>query len=372
MPDISLLPENLRGKEERERTSKPAPAPEQAVLKMHVPTSTADEDIEIIEVDESELSIILAEEPLLTRLTYQVSAAIDALKGKLSKKEEAPPPKTPPQFFTPPKPGLITKAAGPAPSVPPGAKPVPAANGILLSKLQSGAPGARPKARITPAAEVPKRVRVIKRVRKQVRVSLIPAEELALLSIDVGRRQWTLAVLTLVFATIIGGGYVFLRSRVGDVNATLAGLNRDVEATRTLTKQSQQQWAAYQDLQPRLALLNDLLNNHVVITRVFEFLESTTRPDVSYRSASISPTGALTLDVVSLSFGSAARQLVAFERSPMVKKVDATAFSAELDGTTGQVKQVSFQLILSLDASPLRGPILAQADRVSTATSTSP
>ncbi|HWQ99924.1 MAG TPA: hypothetical protein VN397_03710 [Candidatus Methylomirabilis sp.] len=375
MPDISLLPENLRGRESQETKVRPAPSTEQGALKMHVPASTAEEDVEIIEVDESELGVILAEEPLLTRLTYQVSTAFDSLKSRLFKKDEVPPPKAPPQFFTPPKPGLVTKATPPvlppsarlAPGAPGAVAPAPAGAGIQLSRLQSG-PAARSKARIMPQAEVPKRVRVIKRVRKSVRVSLIPAEELALLSVDVGRRKWTLSVLTLLFAAIVMGGYALLQSRLSAVQATHAGLDREVETTRGETKKKQMQWTTYQDLQPRLALLDDILKNHMVISRVLDFLETRTLPDVSYRTASLSPNGTLTLDVLAGSFRSAARQLVSFEQSSLVKTVDATAFTAEQDGTTGKIKQVTFQLLLSLDSAPFRGPMLAQEYDVRAAT----
>ncbi len=379
-PEISLLPENLRGKEERETKAKPAPVGEEGGLKMYVPPATAEEDVEIIEVDESELGIILAEEPLLTRLTYQVSATLDSLKDRLfGAKAEVPPPKSPPQFFTPPKSGLVTKPA--TPGAPPlargGAAPVPATPGVQPSRpfpppLASG--GAKTKARITPQAEVPKRVRVIRRVRRPVRVSLIPAEEMAFLAVDVGRRKWTLAVLTLLFAAIIGSGYALLTSRLSDARSSLADLNREVDATRSESRKRQTDWSAYQDLQPRLTLLNDLLTQHMVISRVFEFLETRTLPEVSYRSASMTPGGVLTLDVQAASFQSAARQLVAFEKSSLVKKVEATTFNAEQDGTNGAIKQVSFQLMLTLDPAPLRGPLLAQesAATAPSATSTSP
>lgn len=370
MPDISLLPENQRGKETEEIRHKPAPDKELAGLKMHVPAVTADEDVEIIEVDESELGIVLASEPWLTRAAFKFAALLDSLKDRLFKaKEAAPPPKLPPQFFTPPKPGLATRFPAPAAARPVTAPGVPTttAAGIELDKLKPGLPAGRPKALITPQAEAPKRVRVIKRTRKSVRVSLIPAEQLALLTVDVGKRQWTLAVLTVLFLAISVGGYVLLTLRAQDARAALAGLHRDITETRSLTRGRQSDWSAYRDLQPRLALLDQVLKSHVVVSRVFDFLETRTLPDVSYRSAGLSPGGVLTLDVLAASFGAAARQLTAFEKSPLVKRVEATAFTAEQDGTTGAVKQVSFQLLLTLDTAPLRGPVLALADDLKTA-----
>jgi hypothetical protein len=375
MSDISLLPEGLRGKEQQDTKKRPSPVPEAESLKMHIPESEPDENVEILEVDESELGAILSDEPFLTRLTYQISAAIDSLKERFAAKEEVPPPKTPPQFFTPPKPGLVSKPVPPALGA---AAPVPAVQGTTRAVPPAPAgvhplPGrSRPRARITPQAEVPKRVRVIRRVRKSVRVSLIPADQLAMLTVDVPKRIWTLSVISLLFIAIIVGGYAFMNSRNVSVRSTLADLNREVTDTKTEVRKMQASWSQYADLQQRLVLLNDTLKNHMMISRVFNFLEARTLPDVSYQSVTLSPTGALSLDVKSTSFQSAARQLVSFQSSTLVKDVNATAFTSELDGETGAVKSVRFQLVLTLDTTPLRGPLLAQENGPATTNVTLP
>ncbi len=335
MPDISLVPDDLRQKEQQVQKQKTVPSKGPAELKMHVPESTADEDIEIIEVDEGDLDVILADEPLFTRLSYRVSVAFDSLKQQLfSKKDQAPPPKLPEQFFVPPKPGLAT-----VPSSAP------------------GAPG-RPRARITPEGEAPRRVRVIRRVRKPVRVSLITEEDVLPYLVDVPKRQWTIAVCSFLFAAVIGGGYWLLTERVAQAQGSLEELDRQLADTRTEITSQESQWNRYRDLQQRLVLLDGILDQHVVVSRLFDFLEQSTVPEVAYRAATLSPEGILSLDVTADSFASAARQLTAFEQSTStVVSADATAFGAQVDGETGRVKQVDFQLTLRLDPASLRGPV---------------
>lgn len=347
MPDISLLPEDMRGKEEEVRTGKPAEKPQVGGLKMHVPEAAADEDIEIIEVDEGDLATILSDEPLMTRFTYKISATIDKLKDKLTgkKKEAEAPPKLPPQFFKPPKAGLVTK-----PPQPPGvAKPG--------EKGEGAVPG-KPKASITPQADVPRRVRVIKRVKKPVRVSLISAEDLAKLSIDVGKRKWTLAVVSFLFIAVLAFGYYLISERLSDSRQRLADAREQLDETRVLIDEKQSQWSQYEDLQERLTLLDTVLNKHIVISRMFDFLELRTIPSVSYRTAGWTDDGQLILDAIAKSYDSAARQLIAFEQSETVESMDATSFSWQQSGETDT--GVSFQLILKLDADSLRGPLLVQ------------
>jgi Tfp pilus assembly protein PilN len=372
MSDISFLPEHLRGQEEPKTSSAPAASAAPADLRMHIPQAPQEEDVEILEVDATDLGAVLAGEPWLTRLTYRVSAALDRLKMVLQGEDShAPPPKLPPQFFTPPKNGLVTKTSA-APLPPPGAR---------LNEAQASAPRpmesettsrARPGVRITPSGEPSQRVRVIRRVRKPVRVSLISAEDMVALSVDIPKRRWTLGVVSVLFAGIIVGGYVLLSGRVSDARAAAAGLNQDLTNIRAEIRERQQRWSTFQDLEQRLKLLNGLLANHVVITRLFDFLETRTLPEVSYRTVSLSPEGVLTLDVMTDSFSSAARQLVSFEQSPMVKRVDATAFTAEQDGVTGGIKRVVFQLLVTLDTRLLRGALPPVASHSSSTTASLP
>jgi Tfp pilus assembly protein PilN len=350
MADISLLPEDMRGKETEEKTTPPKKAETEAGLRMHIPEAEPEEDIEIIEVDESDLEAVLADEPFMTRLTYKIGVTIDKLKGKAEgEKAAAPPPKLPPQFFKPPKPGMVTKAPG-------------------VPQAAPGVPPPKPGVRIAPSAEVPKRVRVIKRVRKQVRVSLISEEQLALLRINVSKRKWTMSVMSLLFAAVILGGYFFLTMQVNEAKARREIVARQLGETRTAINDGLKTWKEYEDLQPRLALLDQVLSSHVVISRLFDFLEERTLPTVAYRSATVNDAGQLQLDVTADSYDSAALQLVAFEESDLVKDVDATAFNTRQE-TRGedQFTSVSFQLVLDLDAAKLRGPLLMAADPESVA-----
>ena len=308
---------------------------------MHVPEAELEEDIEIIEVDESDLPGVLADEPFMTRFTYQLGSAIDKLRGKVfAEKESIAPPKLPPQFFKPPKPGLVSAAA-------------PGTPGAM--------PPTKPGVHIAPSAEVPRRVRVIKRKRKGVRVSLIPAEDLAMLRINVSKRKWTMSVVSLVFATIILGGWFFLTQQVAAAKSELADVDGQLQEARTSIAQRLVLWKEYEDLQPRLVLLGEILNSHVVISRLFDFLEMRTLPSVVYRTATLNTTGQLTLDVIANSYDDAAGQLVAFEESDNVTRVSATQFSTRIDGSGDKAREtVTFQLLLELDMTRLRGPLLVQ------------
>jgi len=360
MSDISFLPEDLRSTEASVQKQKSVPPPvDAAVLRMHVPVSTADEDIEIIEVDESELGAILADEPFFTRFSYQLSLAFDSLRQKMTRRQSALPAKLPPQFFSPPKSGLVTTSAS---------------GGMNGRGESTGTPGSfKSRARITPLTDVPRRVRVIRRVRKPVRISLLSAEELLAYQVNVPNRQWTLAVSTVLFILVIGGGYWLLSTRVNEANGTLAALNAELDIARAEIRTKETTWSTYRDLERRLTTLNTLLNSHMVMTRTLDFLEKSTVPEVYYQSATFSPDGLISLDAIADSFESAARQMVVLERHPAVKYAEALSFSALAgsDNTGGastgpqsstgvgtlQKIPVGFQLIVQIDPTILRGSL---------------
>jgi hypothetical protein len=372
MSDISLLPEDMREKEELKTGSAAPPKSGQAGLKMHIPEAEPEEDIEIIEVDEGDLASVLADEPLMTRLTYKLSSAIDGIRGRLFEKKEAiPTPKIPPQFFKPPKPGLVS---APAPGgvsirpVVPGVSAADAAKG--RSGFASARQGARAgglsakgsvslkegagRARITPQQGVPRRVRVIRRVRKPVRVSLISSKELAALTVDVSKRKWTVSFAAFAFIAVLVAGRIFMERQIADAQLRLAGAQADLQATKNESQRRLAAWSAFEDLQDRLELLDGALKRHIVISRFFDFLETRTIPEVTYSAATWSADGGLTLDASADSFESAARQLVSFKESDIVKSAESSSFSLS-GGSEGAPSRVTFQILLSIDSRAFRG-----------------
>jgi hypothetical protein len=353
MGDISLLPEDLREREGQTKQPTPSLQNDEAGLKMHIPDAMIDEDVEIIEVDEGDLAAVLSDEPLMTRLTYKLSLWIDQLKGRLSKTQDESPSKAPPQFFKPPKRGLVTSSHPVIETVLPSQMRPVQIKGSPSGPLGEHHPHAR--ARITPQADVPRRVRVIKRVRKPVRVSLISAEDLAVFSIDVTKRKWTLVIFIFLFSSLIVGGYVFISSRIKISEERFTIVQGEVSRIRTEADEKMTQWEQYEDLEGRINLLQKALDSHVMITRLFDFLEKNTLKGVSYKSASWSDSGQLSLNVVAKDFDDAGGQVIVFNQSPAVDRVEASGFAMEQDSESGAVNAVTFQLAINVKKAALIG-----------------
>jgi Fimbrial assembly protein (PilN) len=347
MSDISFLPSGLKDQEEeiKKQSLKAAPT---GVVSMHVP-ETEEEDVEIIEVDASEVDQILIGEPLYTKLYYKASLFVDSLKEKYLKPRPAEAPaKAPPQFFKPPVKGAATPAKPGEPAKPlvSAAKP----GELIKTPIVGAKPGeiAKSKARIRPATTKPttgRRVRIIKRVRKPVHVSLLDERTMHDLHINIPKRKFTIIFLTLLFAAILGGAFLLLDQVVTQAISEKNIVKNELDKIHTDVKVEQDKWIAFQDLEPRLIALNDLLETHISANKVLKYLEDNTLEDVSYSSFMMSEDGQVNVSVTALNYDAAARQLLTFEQSPLIQAAESNSFSTiEQEGN----EYVAFQLTLLL------------------------
>lgn len=372
MPDdISLLPEDQRRREEELKgETKPGSAPEE--LKFSIPPEEK-EEIEVIEVDEGEVEQVLASEPGLARFAYKLTTFLEKAKNRLFQPHAAPPPpKLPPQFFAPPPAKPRPAAPVPAPSgvmpapgapVPPAFFPPPAPSAVPTAAVP-GAPAVpiKPKAQIVPLSTAPRRVKVIRRVRKPIHVSLVSEEELKFLRIDIPKRRFTFITIAVLFAVLLGGGYYLLRLQLQTAEDGLRQAESQLADVQTQISQKQGTWASFQDLEPRLKALGQLLDRHVSPTRLLELIEQHTLPSVAYTVFSLTPDNKVNLGVTTDSFESAAGQIAAFQRSGFVSSVAASGYSAQYDPPSALLpSSVTFQLVLSLSNEALRAPVASAA-----------
>ncbi|MFA4954733.1 MAG: hypothetical protein WC641_05465 [Patescibacteria group bacterium] len=372
--NISLLPEELRGKEEamKKNEQPQKPAKNGSELNFFIPVEEG-EDIEIIEVDEGEIEQVLANEPFVTRFAYHVTTFFEELKAKLFQPRELEaPPKLPPQFFRPPAPVAPAQAVQPAAAIapteaPPGtapaeAKPASVTGVAPLTIPSAPAPApiaplsAKPlaKVQITPFAKTPRRVRVIKRVRKPLRVSFVSAEDLKLLRVDIPKRRFTFITTMLVFVVLSVGSYGLLRYQLELSNTGLEEANRQYDQVKLSIDHRLKDWSAFQNLEPKLRVLSGLLDAHVSPARLLKEIEQVTVNTVYYDSFTLSTDRKVSLAVSADSFESAARQLTAFRRAAFVKRADSSSFNAVYDtDDPTKLKSVQFQIQLSLNDSAM-------------------
>lgn len=346
--EISFLPEEMRKKEAAFKKAESAHlAAADSELRFSVPASEG-EDVEIIEIDEGEVDQVLANEPWLTRLVYRATAFFDEVRYKVFfPQAPEPPPKLPPQFFTPPP--LQSKPVVPVPSVPPSFPPV--GQGFVPTPVTP----VKPKPRIVPAEKAPRRVRVIKRVRKPVRVSFVSEEELRLLRIDVSKRQFTFGMLLALFGVVLAGGAYALSFQQAGANDELMRAQRQLVDVSASIQRRQTEWSAFQHLEPRLKALLGLLDQRVSSIGLLQFIEQQTLPTVTYDTFVLTSDRKITLGVTTDSYESAARQLVAFERSGFVKTAVASGYTAMYETEQSLLpSSVKFQLSLTLAESALK------------------
>ncbi|HPN15276.1 MAG TPA: hypothetical protein PLF71_04155 [bacterium] len=340
MSDISLLPESIRAKEEQLKKEQASEQPPASESLMHVPKDEF-EDVEIIEVEEGEVDQVLSNEPFMTRFLYKAGIWLDEKKDELFKPRAAePPPKLPPQFFEPSKP---QKAGEPAVVQP--------ATSEVVIRPEGKAPIVSPaaqikkdKARIIPSG-TKRRVRIIKKVRKPVHVSLLDEGVVRQLQVNVPKRKFTLAFLTLFFAAVFAASFFLLNQQQASALAAQTSADSELKDLRVKIQELQKKWAVFQDLEPRLISLSDLLDKHVSTLHVFKFLEQNTLSNIHYGGFLMDNEGRVALTVSAPSYEAAAKQLTVFQSSPEVKEVSASAFTAMVNELDNKLT-VSFQLIV--------------------------
>jgi Tfp pilus assembly protein PilN len=361
MPDISLLPEELRKREEELKNKEIQQSKAAESLKMHVPNHE-DEDVEIIEIDEGEIGDVLKNEPLISRYVFRAHSLFEELKTAIFHSKAAePPPKLPPQFFSTPSlkekkpPGLVPTSPPLTPPPAPEEHPPLAERGgepeaSVPPHYEGGARGGsveKSKARIVPHVQAPRRVRVIRRVRKPVRVSFLDDDAMRL-SIDLPRRRFTLVVFASVFALLFAGSFIILDQQGDRAALNAETVNSQLADVQNRIKDKQKDWSSFQDLEPRLKALGGVLDGHLMPTMIFDALEKATVPDVFYSSFTLLPEGRLTLAVTAPSFESAARQVVALRESAIASSVESLGFHASYEKDTVKVERVNFQVNIDL------------------------
>lgn len=343
--DISLLPEELRKREEGFRSAREVPEEpthSSKEIQFSVPAEDQD-DMEVIEIDEGEVDQVLAGEPWPSKIFYRlISWVADAKHALLDPHLSVPPPKSPPQFFTPPVPKT---------SIRPPVSSVASANGSVPSTASS----AKTKATITPFASAPKRIRVVKRIRKPVHVSFVSEAEMQLSRVDIGKRRFTLVFLMIFFVCALGVSAYALNIQRVAAHGALANADVQLADVTGQIQAKQSRWSAFQDLEPRLKALNGLLDAHVSPNRLFQEIETHTLATVFYGSLSLTPDKRVTLATTADSLSSAAAQIATFEKAPFVKKVDVSGYSIKYDPPDAPAPtRVDFQIILTLSDEALQ------------------
>ncbi len=377
---MSLLPQSFRDKEEELKKQQAAEQDPAETSSMHVPKEEGD-DVEIIEVEEGEVDQVLKNEPLLSRAIYQAGAIFEKLRDKLfAPRKLEPPAKSPPQFFQPakkpavavtqPKP-VATAAITPkpaekvtlpiTPSAPsmgvPGqtpAKPltIPSPVAAPVAPAQAKPIASPAKARIIPSSTSPRRVRIIKRIRKPVHVSLLDDEVMRQMQVNVPKRKLTLVFLTLFAGAVFVASFFLLDQQQAIANESNLAASQELKALQGQVKDLQGKWSSFQDLEPRLVALSGLLDKHISVLNVLKLLEQRTLATVSYGGFLMDNTGQIQLSVTAPSYDAAAKQLQIFNESPEIKTVEANAFSY-VEGTTDRPASVNYQLKLQLQSEAL-------------------
>ncbi len=326
--NISLLPEELRTKEE---LAKQGPAPKTtspSELRFNVPLEEGADDVEVIEIDEGDVDQVIASQPPLTKALYRIGEFFSNLKHRLLQPgQPIPAPKVPPQFFQ--------------------------SKGVLP----------KPGVSVAPFQKVPRRVRVITRIRKPVRVSFVSDDDIRLMHIDVPKRRFTLIAVGLLFMILLGGGWYVLTTQSNAASAELAKADGQLVEIRRQIQDKQASWALFQNLEPQLKALGTLLDQHISPNKLFDEIERTTLPTVYYQSMSLTPDHHVTLVTVADSFESAAGQVAAFQAASFVSKVDASGYGVKYETPASTVpSRVEFQLQLTLSDTALIGlPPVASA-----------
>jgi len=146
-------------------------------------------------------------------------------------------------------------------------------------------------------------------------------------------------VFSVFFLTI---AYVFLISLEKQAQASLQAVEQQISEQKTPEMVSLEN--TIKSYKKEIDEFVPYLNNHVLITKFFDFLEGNTHPRIYFNQMSLkSSSASVSLSGRADSFLSLGQQLIIFNNNPLVKSVSLSNISLSEEGS------IVFSLSLSLD-----------------------
>jgi hypothetical protein len=189
----------------------------------------------------------------------------------------------------------------------------------------------------------------------EVVINLISGTE-RLKELNPRTKLFIFATLTTVLFLFFGGLFLSLQAKVRRVNQEVTDLQNQESILNGKIKKLKESNATVFELQPRLENLKTVLANHLLVSKVFTYLEANTEPGVYYTDMSVDTVNnTVKLDGLALTYTAAARQLLIFtEDQTNVLKTELTGLSKEKEevkeGQEATARElISFGLTLTLE-----------------------
>lgn len=291
--DISLLPEEMRGREEEERRRKNGFG--KKFVPLSVPTETP----------------------------------------RLGGVPPTPAPPSSPRLQPPPRPTL------PAPSLaPPPTPPKRNGNGKRVT----------PPA-LTVAARPPVKPAPPREQGPVLRVSLIPHDGAPGAAGVAGRRMVILALI--LGAAVVGLPAVTLSVIGAARKVRVRALEAEIADQKGKIREADAALTPVRNAERAIKSLSLLLDNHRQMSAAFGAIERATIPEVSYIQLSSEGERGFSLQAVGPDFTSVARQIVALRQSPDFDSVKVQSAAADIS-PSGEIRGVSFAISLSVKPEAIR------------------
>ena len=178
-------------------------------------------------------------------------------------------------------------------------------------------------------------------------VNLIPKDLVAKQQLELPKKMFISGLFVFIAILVVGTAYLGITWYQLNVDRQLDQLQAEIEDINDQIAQQEKFKLTAIDLQDRLKMVKELLNNHIYWTKFFELLEKHTIPEVYFTDFSMSGTERIALSAVGRDYESVAKQLIIFQNADdLVASVEINAASAVLD-EDNNYDQVNFNIDLT-------------------------
>ena len=178
-------------------------------------------------------------------------------------------------------------------------------------------------------------------------LNLIPEELSKYPELEFPKKVFRSGLSIFLAILFVVGAYLGITWYQLNINSKIEGLEKTIADIKEDIAQQEAIRNSAEDLQKRLTAIEGLLGKHVYWTQFFEQLEKNTLPQVYYLSFAMTGTEGLILSAITDSYSSVAEQIVTFEQADdFIKDVKVSGASAEFNQEEGTLIGVDFNVEL--------------------------